>query len=115
MPKENPIRHYRLARSFWDGKQTHARGDVIPLPEDKAPSSATMLTQSEVDNLSAADKAAAAVEVQLPDGVYEDVVAEVTKKVLTALAQTEASKVANADKVAPAAGGSTTAGPKAKN
>lgn len=114
MSKEKPIRYYRLKRAYWDNMEMQPRGAVLPFPEGTAPSSAILLTQAELDAMSAADKAAAAVEVQLPDGFYDDVVADVTAKVLAKLGQDEAKVVADADKPASAEGGSTSADPKAK-
>lgn len=113
MAKEK-IRYYRLARPYWDGRQSRARGEIRPFPEGKAPTTATLMTDAEMDALSAADKAAAAVEVQLPEGFYADVIAEVTAKVLAAIGQETAAVEANADKTSSAEDGSTSAEPKAK-
>jgi hypothetical protein len=114
MAKEPTIRHYRLKRPFWDNMVMQPKGTVLPFPEGGAPSSAILLTQAEVEALSLADKAAAAVEVQLPEGFYADVVAEVTAKVLAAIGQEDAVVEANADKTDSAEGGSTPADTKAK-
>ncbi len=114
MSKEK-IRYYRLARPYWDGKQTQARGTVVALVEGTQPSTASLMTDAEMADLNAADKAAAAVAVQLPEGFYDEVVAEVTAKVLAAIDQKDAAaEVAATSKPDSAEGGSTPADPKAK-
>ena len=108
-------RYYRLARAYWDGKQTHPRGTVLPFVEGKQPKTSSLLTDAEVADLDAAAKATAAIAVQLPEGFYDDVVAEVTAKVLATINQKDAAdEVAAASKPASAEGGSTPADPKAK-
>ncbi len=113
MAKETPIKYYRLKRPFWDNKEMQPKGKVLPFLEGKQPSTAVLVTDAEIEAMSAAEKAVS-VTVGLPDGFYDEVVAEVTAKVLAAINQEEAATEANADKGDSADGGSTSADPKAK-
>ena len=131
MAKETPIKHYRLKRPFWDNKVMQPKGAVLPFPEGKQPSTAVLVTEAEIEVMSAAEKAVS-VTVGLPEGFYDEVVAEVTERVIEALevaaakaaveaealekaeADAKAKAEAEAATKASAEGGSTPADPKAK-
>jgi len=62
------------------------KGSLQPFVEGTQPKSAVLVTASEMEALGAEERAIS-VSVELPEGFYEEVVAEVTSQVLKALAE----------------------------